>query len=257
MAEDDAGVGEQPGEGTAAELLASVKNLRLAARSARHAYAFPLVLFGVLTLAAVPFYLPPNGPRGWYAYSSLTGAVPSLPVLGGSLTTSGHYYLGYFWLAALTGGLLLTMYWYRQHARAAGVSTQVRGYLITLGVLTGLAVALPVLAQLLGLGWLGVLWPGDATIRGTFSFLIIAAALGVLAWAERSVTLGVIALVYAGTALLASLYDLANVLFRLGWNPSASEWKFTSLPNVLLPALVLLTAGAVVFLAQRGQRRMA
>ena len=239
-----------------ADLMASVKSLRRAARLARHAYAFPLVLFGLLTLAATPFYLQPAVPKNGIWIITTGSGQPSLPWLGGSAGPLGHDYLGYYWLVALVGGLLLTMYWYRYHARRAGLSTQVRGYLVTLGVLTGLAVALPVLAQFPSFGWLSVLWPGDLTVRGTFPFLIIAAALGVLAWAERSLGLGVIAAIYAGTALLASLYDIENLLFRLGWNPSSGEW-LTNLPNVLLPALVLLAAGTVAFLAKRRQRRLA
>ena len=56
------------------------------------------------------------------------------------------------------------------------------------------------------------------------------------------------------TALLSSLYNIENVLFRLGWNPSGSEWDLTSLPNVLLPALVLLAAGAGAFAVHRRHR---
>jgi len=249
--------GSDASGGEPADLLSSLNRLRDAARSARHAYAFPLVLFGLLTLAATPFYLQPAVPSTRIWVIQLGGPQPRLPLLGGSSGPLGHDYLGYYWLVALVGGLLLTMYWYRYHARKVGLSTQARGYLITLGVLTGLAVVLPVLARFPGFGWLAVLWPGDLTVRGTFPFLIIAAALCVLAWAERSIALGVIAVIYAGTALLASLYDIENLLFRLGWNPSGSQWQLTSLPNVLLPALVLLAAGIGVIVAQRRQRRPA
>ena len=76
----------------------------------------------------------------------------------------------------------------------------------------------------------------------------------VLAWAERSRALTLIAAVYTATALLASLYDIENVLFRLGWNPAGNDWALTSLPNVLLPALVLLAAGAGAFAVQRRHR---
>jgi len=76
----------------------------------------------------------------------------------------------------------------------------------------------------------------------------------VLAWAERSQALAVIAAIYTVTALLASLYNMENVLFRLGWNPSGSDWNLTSLPNVLLPAMVLLVAGAGSFAVHRRQR---
>ena len=74
--------------------------------------------------------------------------------------------------------------------------------------------------------------------------------------AERSRALAVIALAYTGAALLSSLYNMENLVFRLGWNPgrSAFAWELTALPNVLLPAAVLLAGGCGAFLAQRARR---
>jgi len=112
--------------------------------------------------------------------------------------------------------------------------------------LTGLALAVPYLPRVPGLRFLQIV-PGEVTVRGTFAFLIIAASLGVLAWAERSRGLAVIAVIYAATALLASLYDIENVI-SLGY-----DWS-PYLPNVVLPALVLLVGGAIAFVAQRGRR---
>src|SRR6202035_5886426 len=99
--------------------------------------------------------------------------------------------------------------------------------------------------------FLGWLWPGDLWIRGTFAFLIIAAGLWILAWAERSVTLVITAAVYTGAAVLVSLYNVENILFRWGWNPGNGDWSLTVLPGVLLPAVVLLAAGLAAFVAQR------
>src|SRR5690242_8170873 len=42
---------------TPEELLSDLDRLRRQARSTRHAYWFPLVLFGLLTCASVPFYV--------------------------------------------------------------------------------------------------------------------------------------------------------------------------------------------------------
>jgi len=60
-----------------------------------------------------------------------------------------------------------------------------------------------------------------------------------------------------GAALLASLYNVENLLFRLGWKPGPGDWDLTSLPNVLLPALVLLAAGAGAFAVQQRHRAAA
>jgi hypothetical protein len=238
-----------------AGLLAELKALRRRVRTERHAYWFPLVLFGLLTCASVPFYVLPGRPGAGFRPGR-----PALPILGGWPGVTVQGFAGYYWLAALLGGLLLTLLWYRRNAGRVGLATPARGYVVTTAVLTVLALVIPPLSQVRSprrLSWLQhlhVLWPGDLVLRGTFPFVIIAAGLWVLAWAERSRALTVIAAVYTATALLASLYDIENVLFRLGWHSSGSDLDLTSLPNVLLPALVLLAAGAGAFAGQRRHR---
>jgi hypothetical protein len=241
-----------PAAGDAA-LLREMKALRRRARATRHAYWFPLILFGALTCASAPFYIQPDASA---TQVSLSGG-PELPILGGSPGFLTQRYLGYYWLAALLVGLLATLLWYRWNARRVGLATPARGYVVTVAVLTALALIIPPLSRMRSPHWLQylrVLWPGDLTIRGTFPFVILAVGLWVLARAERSRALAVIAAVYTGTAVLVSLYDVENVLFRLGWNPSPGEWRLTSLPNVLLPALVLLAAGAGAFAVQWRRR---
>jgi hypothetical protein len=243
------------------DLVGEMTILRRRTRAARHAYWFPLVLFGVLTCVSVPFYIQPFGPRGLVIERAQPG--PQLPVLGGFPGFLVHRYLGYYWLAALFAGLLLTLLWYRGNARRVGLQTPARSYVITVAVLTALAVVIPPLSQVRSPHWLSwlhhlqVLWPADLIARGTFPFVIIAAGLWTLARAERSRALTVIAAVYTGTALLASLYNIENLLFRLGWNPAPRDWDLTSLPNVVLPAFVLLAAGAGAFAVQRRHRTTA
>ena len=181
-------------------LLQEMRVLRRRARAARHAYWFPLLLFGVLTCASVPFCIHPGVPSGQAGQAAWPG--PQLPMLGGHPGFLVQRYLGYYWLAALLCGLLLTLLWYRRNARRVGLQTPARGYVITVAVLTVLALAVPPLSRLRSprqLSWLQhlqVLWPGDLVVRGTFPFVIIAAGLWALAWAERSRALAVIAAIY-------------------------------------------------------------
>jgi hypothetical protein len=246
--------GETPPSPAARELLTELAAVRRRTRSARHAYWFPLVLFGVLTCLAAPLYIsaaPRIGREGPVIGAAALGGSPA--VLGGQNGGNG-FYLGWYWLAALVGGFLVTLLWYRWHARSIGVQTPARGPIVTGVVLTVLALLLPLLSRLVPfLYWL---WPGDLWIRGTVAFLIIAVGLCFLAWAERSVGLVVTAVVYTGAALLANLYDIENVLFRLGWNVSNGTASLTVLPNVLLPGMVLLVAGAAAFFAQRPRRQV-
>ena len=238
--------------GEPGRLLADLAQMRRQARAARHAYWFPLILFGLLTCGAAPLYVAAAAPDWTGGFTAGEG-----PLLLNGLPSAGNsFYIGWYWAAALVGGYLLTVVWYRWHSRRAGVSTPARGYLITGVVLTVLVLLIPPLitqVRVLSWAWLpfGYVW-----VRGTLAFLIIAAGLWVLARAERSRALAVTALVYTGVALLASLYNVENVLFRMGWNPGRSVfgWQLTVLPDVLLPAAVLLVAGCGAFLAQRTRR---
>jgi hypothetical protein len=257
---DGAGSGGAGGAGGQRDLLAEVAVLRRRARSVRHADWFPLVVVGVLTCASIPFYQQPGPPAGGPANGFIVGTQPglSLPFLGGSGLVRG--YLGYYWAAALAGGLVLTLLWYRWHARRVGLQTPSGGYLVTMVVLAGLAIGIPLLSQvhsphsLRFLGHLRALWPGDLVMRGTFPFVIIAVGLLVLAWAERSRALTVTAAIYAGVSVVASLYDISNLTARLGWILAPPQ---QSLPNVLLPGLILLITGTAAFAVQRRRQALA
>jgi hypothetical protein len=241
----DAGL-QRPGE--VAELLDELGRLRRRTRSIRHGYWFPLVLFGLLTCAATPFYILRSVPVAKAGPTMTGGRLPDpfLPVLSGVAGYRLQGYLAYYWLAAIVAGLALTAFWYRRNAGRVGLMTPARGFLITGAALTVAALVLPLLSQVTVLRFLDRLWPGDLIVRGTFPFLIIAAGLCVLAWAERSRALTAITLVYTGTAVLVSLYDINNI----GWNLAGID---QALPNVLLPALVLLAAGSGAYVAQRRQ----
>jgi hypothetical protein len=230
------------------ELLSDLARLRRQARSARHAYWFPLVLFGLLTCASVPFYVSDVSQVSPGVAVLRVTAPPTL--LGGEQAGRDGLFLAWYWALALVAGYLLTYAWYRRHQRRVGLRTPARAFAITGVALVALAFLGPLLAADLPFRFGPVMPPvGDLWIRGTFAFLIAAAGLWVLAWAERSRALAVITLVYTGAALLASLYDVENFLYGLGWNPGSGSVsaRLAVLPNVLLPALVLLASGAGAF----------
>lgn len=237
---EDSGAGgsDEPGR-----ILGEVRRLRRQARLTRRGYWFPLVLFGVLICTSVPFYVQPVLPRGWATYSS----GPYLPTFGGFQFNGLQGYLSIYWIVAIVVGLALTWLWYRQHGRRVGLVTPARASLITGGALLVIALVYPLFGTL----------PGDLIVRGTFPLVLLSPALWVLARAERSWALLIIAVLYTGAALLASLYNIENILFRLGWTPTGAQWRLTGLPNVLLPALILLIGGIGSLVVQRRQRGVA
>ena len=231
------------------DLLSDLARLRRQARSTRHAYWFPLVLFGLLTCASLPFYVSDVTQAGAGVAILRVSGPPTL--LGGQQAGHDGLFLAWYWAIALVAGYLLTWAWYRRHQRRVGIRTPARAFTITGIVLAALAFLGPLLVANLPFRYGPVLLPvGDLWVRGTFAFLIAAAGLWVLAWAERSRVLAFITLAYTGAALLASLYNVENFLYPLGWSPGygSASARLAILPNVLLPALVLLVAGAGAFL---------
>ncbi len=225
-----------------AELLGEMRAIRRRARLARHAYWFPLVLFGLLTCASVPFYLPPTR-SGTYPVRPPGPQFLQSGYLGGFGLTS-YRGTAYYWLGAMLLGIAATVLWYRWRGGRIGLRTPARGFLITGLIIVALALLIPLVSR----G--GVpLMPGDLVVRGTFPFVLIGLGLCVLAWAERSAGLAVIAAVYLALALVASLYDIENVFYN--WFGRSLGATVSVLPNVLLPALVLLLTGAGAWVVQR------
>jgi hypothetical protein len=243
--------GGSAGAADPGELLGEVRAIRRRTRLARHAYWFPLVLFGLLTCASVPFYIgrPLVGPTAPGAFATRLGGyrMPLSGFLGGDriLTADSAYY----WLGAMLLGITATVFWYRWRGNRIGLRTPARGYLISGLALIALALLIPVVS---GRSLrLPMMWPGGYVIRGTFPLVLIGLGLCVLAWSERSTGLAVIATGYLAISLVANLYILNNVLYRVHWQLNPPD---AALPNVLLPALVLLLTGAGAWVVQRRYR---
>jgi hypothetical protein len=224
------------------QLLTDLRRIRGAVRRDRQANAFPLLVFGTLTLASAPLYLDSIGPdtlRPQYENSVLAA-------LGGDLLQNSEA-IGWYWLAALLVGYLGTLGWYRQHALKVGVQTPTRNYLIAgiFGVLGGLALG-PVL-QFLATGTATsvseavrlVFFPIYVLLNlGLIPVLVVAIGLLVLARLERSRLLAI-----TGGLLVASL---ALTPVYVNTAPFGEDFPSVGyLPTVLLPVLVLLTAGVV------------
>lgn len=96
---------------------------------------------------------------------------------------------------------------------------------------------------------------GVYLIYGFAALLVIAVGLLALAWLERNVLLAVVALLFGAAALLANLYELANVFYRLGWHPDVFDLRAQVLQQVLLPAVVLLAGGVAAVVRSRGLAR--
>ncbi|GAB1646202.1 hypothetical protein [Krasilnikovia sp. MM14-A1259] len=231
-----------PGAGEAEALLADMARLRHATRRARHAYAVPTLLFGALTLIAAPLYLDHIGP------SELRATLDNPPMagLGGDLLEHSAA-IGWYWLGALIGGYLLTLYWYRRHALTSGVQSPTRRYVWAgvAGVTTGLALG-PVLDWLTTQAWTTVsdvarplLGPVQVVHNlGLVPVFVVAAGLLVLAWLERSLLLATV----AGTVLVTLALGAASIASGAATDAFP---RYGYLPPVLLSGLILLAAGGV------------
>lgn len=237
------------GEGlTPAQLIGEMNALRGRASAAARGYWLPLLLFGALICGSLPFYerLPgltgPPPPRRCAAivnhpcHLSVAAAHGTVVVVA----------LGYYWQIAIPAGVLLTVLWYRWRGNRVGLRTPARGFLIT-GLVLGEAVLLvPLLA---GQSSSPALHRLMHDTHQAAPLVIIAALLWVLAWAERSPALAVIAAIYLATALVVIQFTNGGLA---GGDTGAAGLATSQLRLLgLLPALVLLAAGAGAWLAQR------
>ncbi|GAA1290463.1 hypothetical protein [Saccharothrix xinjiangensis] len=153
-------------EPSAAGLLDELSRLRKRARIARRGHWLPVVVIGLLTLGAVPFYRPveqqcPPGERSCAVLDH--GTSFTVPGLGRvdplGVFNAGNFFqlanplaLGAYWVLALLTGLVVTVWWYRRRAEVAGLETSTSAYVrVTLG---GFAVVL-------GIALVGGLLPAE------------------------------------------------------------------------------------------------
>lgn len=214
-----------------AALLSEMEQLRVRTRRTGRSWWFPLTLFGVLVLGASPLYVPMGGdstewPESTFAIlvvRSFAGLLTAYPVV-----------TAIYWLTALAVGFVGSGLWYRRQAQRIGLRRPVLAFVLT-GLLT--TVVLVLLQQVPALAW-PLFWVG---LRGTLAIIVIAVALLVLAWLERSSALTAVVIAFLGVAALVSTYNVENLLFVVGvpYGPWANA------VGVVLPGLVLLVSGLV------------
>ena len=230
-----------------------VSELQSRTRRARRGLWFPLILFGLVILASTPLYVNPTiTPTAAF----LTPDVPSSPstftgnggdsgLLGfspGGMFSFSPLMVTVFWLVAGPMGYVLTAGFYWLQARRRGVATSIRAYVLTgLGLFALLvAISTPLIP---------VPVHGNLLVRGLTPLLAVALGLFVLARVERSWALLAFAVPFLALCVTANLYDMENVVYRLGLGSAGPE------VNVIVVGSVLLLAGVVFGLAAVRQRR--
>src|ERR1700683_3385083 len=172
--------GDDDGPGPA-QLVEHLRLLSKRTSAAARAYWLPLILFGALICASLPFYEKLHAPPRALLFQS--GAEPN------GIVKTEVTALGYYWQLALLAGVVLTALWYRWRGRQTGFRTPAAAFLITGLVLGELVLLIPLLigqAQSLTL----IRLVHDTHQAGPL--VIIAALLWTLAWAEHSRALAII-----------------------------------------------------------------
>jgi hypothetical protein len=116
-------------------LLTDLRQLQARAREDRHGYAFSLLLFGVLILAAPLLYSPSDhvgDPFDSYD-PKLTGSNPLIQIFRTSAGPDPAHptLIAWYWLCVLVIGFGATAWWYRRRAARVGLETDTRAFLIT------------------------------------------------------------------------------------------------------------------------------
>jgi len=229
-------------------------------RRARRGMWFPLVIFGLVILASTPLYMHFNGdtpplPALLAPDVPAPTAPPATEIAIGGSSGLLHFFTGgmfafsplkitVFWLVAGPMAYLVTAGFYWLHARRRGVATSSRAY-----VLTGLGLFALLVATSTPLIPIPV--PGDLIVRGLTPLLAVALGLFVLARIERSWALLAFAVPFLALTVVANLYDMENVAYRLGFGSAGPE------VNVIVVGSVLLIAGAVFGLGHARTRQRA
>lgn len=182
----------------------------------------------------------------------IVGGVVYVPCSGSNFgSVGGATYssrtVALYWLIALTSAFLLIGGWYRRQARRRGVATSPALFIAsTFGLVALLILTTPAL-----FGHRVIPTPlgfADGEIRGVLPIVAIAIGLIVLGRRERSASLVAFAIGFLGLAALVDLYDLQNMVYRIGIHLSE---QYAPATGVCFAGIVLTFTGAIYALRQR------
>jgi DNA-binding transcriptional ArsR family regulator len=200
---------EQPGpEGVLSEL----RRFRDEARTRRHAYWFPLIIFGLTVCACSATYI--NIPISPDLLACNRGGIECEIWIN-----AGPWTQGLAWACLLLAAVLATALWYRWHAHVTGIGTRVRASVLVwvAAIVVGIGVTLAAVASVAEV-------PLDLR-QGTGPMLAVAAGFAVLTWLERSRLLLFVTVAYT-LLVLPSMHDgsvrEANQLLNGIWTDNNS-----------------------------------
>lgn len=215
--------------------LDQVRAVRAAVRQARPGFWFPLLVFGLAVATSAPLYVSPSPPA-----NGGVGVVTEF--FPGGMFTADPARVAVYWLVALPIALLLTAVYYGLRARRRGVAVALDSFILaSLGMF-----AVLVLGSLTGL----LFYTGDLAIRGLLPLFVVAAALIALAATQRSAAQLTFSLAFLALCVVANLYDLENIVYRLIGGQPGSEWN-----AIIAGAALLLGAAGFGVAALVGRRR--
>lgn len=229
----------------ARQALSATRDLTHRVRLAQRKTWFPLVLLGVVVLAAVPFY---RLGRHVVTCDPMLGARGGVQIIhqGACVQVDGRP-AGLYWILAFVLAYTAIAAVYLHRARSRGVGARILPYVgagIGTGLVCGIAAAWSHELDLAGR------WPAGPVAIGMVPLLSIGLTLFVLARLERNAALLVLTLGYTVIALLACGIGTrgSGMNAAAGFGP---VWGF--LPGLLAAAAVLLLGGAGFALAERAR----
>ncbi|MGH3586550.1 MAG: hypothetical protein ACRDQ0_09530 [Pseudonocardia sp.] len=210
-------------------------------RRAQRGTWFPLVLLGLVVVAAAPFY---RLGRQAVTCDPALGARGGVQIIdGGTCVQVVGWPVGVYWILAFVLAYVAIAVYYVLRARRRGVGARVLPY-VGAGIVVGLVFGI-VSAWTRQLGLDGYLPTGPVAV-GMVPLISIGLALFVLVGVERNRALLAFAIGYLVVALLVSGIGVRGLGPRLG-----PMWGF--LPGLLVAGGVLILGGVGFALA--GRRR--